>query len=367
MICARDYYGSKKAAGGSIPASEHSTITSWGVDGECDAMRNMLESYPEGLVACVSDSFDIWRACKDYWGDKLKDLIKGRITDTKFGRLVVRPDSGDPAETCCSILKILLEQFKEDVTETKTGLESLRTLSFATRLLPSAMLFGASREVGCAVRDIGKEPGDNIAFGSGGALLQKLNRDTFKCAFKCAEITINGESRDVFKDPITDKGKASKKGRLTLQLASETTGFSDSDKYKPRSDANPVPGGTGFLQLGDWRKMHILEYVGHSEKLFLFPFVVCRMEAFLWTTRWNRFEPKQTSRMDLSVEVPREVDALGVGNWGRLLESEPATYAAEACRACVAVLPFLLDSEKNAAASALVQVLRRTARARKAR
>ncbi|CAK9099158.1 Uncharacterized protein SCF082_LOCUS46446 [Durusdinium trenchii] len=63
----------------------------------------------------------------------------------------------------------------------------------------------------------------------------------------------------------------------------------------------------------------------------------------------------------------RKVDALGVGNWGRLLESEPATYAAEACRACVAVLPFLLDSEKNAAASALVQVLRRTARARKAR
>ncbi|CAL1142026.1 unnamed protein product, partial [Cladocopium goreaui] len=121
MICARDYYGSKKAAGGSIPASEHSTITSWGVEGECDAMRNMLESYPEGLVACVSDSFDIWRACKDYWGDKLKDLIKGRITDTKFGRLVVRPDSGDPAETCCSILKILLEQFKEDVTTTPTG------------------------------------------------------------------------------------------------------------------------------------------------------------------------------------------------------------------------------------------------------
>ena len=84
-------------------------------------MRNMLEAYPEGLVACVSDSFDIWRACKDYWGDKLKDLITGRITDTKFGRLIVRPDSGDPAETCTAILKILLEQFKEDVTLTPTG------------------------------------------------------------------------------------------------------------------------------------------------------------------------------------------------------------------------------------------------------
>jgi len=244
MICARDYYGAKKAAGGSIPASEHSTITSWGVDGECDAMRNMLESYPEGLVACVSDSFDIWRACKDYWGGQLKDLIKGRITDTKFGRLVVRPDSGDPAETCCSILKILLEQFKEDVTETKTG----------HKLLPPYIRViqgdGVDWEsIPKILEKLKKEKiaAENIAFGSGGALLQKLNRDTFKCAFKCAEITINGEKRDVFKDPITDKGKASKKGRLTLQLASETTGFTDADKYKPRSDANPVPGGTGCL------------------------------------------------------------------------------------------------------------------------
>mmetsp|Transcript_51749 Transcript_51749/g.116079 ORF Transcript_51749/g.116079 Transcript_51749/m.116079 type:complete len:529 (-) Transcript_51749:72-1658(-) len=244
MICARDYYGAKKAAGGSIPASEHSTITSWGVEGEVDAMRNMLESYPEGLVACVSDSFDIWRACKDYWGDQLKELIKGRITDTKFGRLVVRPDSGDPAETCTSILKILLEQFKEDVTETKTG----------HKLLPAYIRViqgdGVDWEsIPKILEKLKKEKiaADNIGFGSGGALLQKLNRDTFKCAFKCAEITINGESRDVFKDPITDKGKASKKGRLTLQLASETTGFTDADKYKPRSDSNKTPGGTGFL------------------------------------------------------------------------------------------------------------------------
>merc|ERR1712224_779799 len=59
---------------------------------------------------------------------------------------------------------------------------------------------------------------DNLAFGSGGALLQKMNRDTQKCAFKCSEITRNGESSFVFKDPITDKGKQSKKGRMTLEL-----------------------------------------------------------------------------------------------------------------------------------------------------
>merc|ERR1711971_1345079 len=86
-------------------------------------------------------------------------------------------------------------------------------------------------------------------FGSGGALLQKVNRDTFKCAFKCSEITIGGQSREVFKDPITDSGKASKKGRLTLMRTEDATalGFSDADKYQPRQGDDGVAGGTGFL------------------------------------------------------------------------------------------------------------------------
>lgn len=58
---------------------------------------------------------------------------------------------------------------------------------------------------------------DNLAFGSGGALLQKLNRDTLKCAFKCSSIVINGQEREVYKAPVTDPGKKSKKGRLTLE------------------------------------------------------------------------------------------------------------------------------------------------------
>ena len=57
---------------------------------------------------------------------------------------------------------------------------------------------------------------DNIAFGSGGGLLQKMNRDTLKCAFKCSCVTINGKEVDVFKDPIDDPGKKSKKGRMTV-------------------------------------------------------------------------------------------------------------------------------------------------------
>jgi len=244
MECATNYYGAGLASGHSIPASEHSTITSWGVEGECDAMKNMLEQYPEGLVACVSDSFNIWKACEEYWGTKLKDLIKGRISGDKFGRLVVRPDSGDPAETCTKIISILCERFAEDVTTTKTG----------HKLLPPYIRViqgdGVDYQTIPAILEALKTAGfaaDNIVFGSGGALLQKMDRDTFKCAFKCSEITINGTTREVFKDPITDKGKASKKGRLTLQKASDTTGFTDDDKYKPRGGDGGVPGGTGFL------------------------------------------------------------------------------------------------------------------------
>jgi len=57
---------------------------------------------------------------------------------------------------------------------------------------------------------------DNVTFGMGGALLQQLNRDTQKFALKCSAARINGEWIDVYKDPVTDKGKQSKRGRMTL-------------------------------------------------------------------------------------------------------------------------------------------------------
>ena len=73
-------------------------MTSWGKDetkspgGELAAMRNMLTQYPSGLVACVSDSYDIWKAINDKWGKSLKNLVMERN-----GLLVIRPDSGPPA------------------------------------------------------------------------------------------------------------------------------------------------------------------------------------------------------------------------------------------------------------------------------
>lgn len=59
----------------------------------------MLERFPTGLVACVSDSYNIWEACEKIWGSELKDLVCNR----KDGTLVVRPDSGDPPEVVVKV------------------------------------------------------------------------------------------------------------------------------------------------------------------------------------------------------------------------------------------------------------------------
>ncbi|KAJ8601021.1 hypothetical protein CTAYLR_007965 [Chrysophaeum taylorii] len=205
-VVASEYYNHAEVAGFSIPASEHSTITSWGKEAEVDAMRNMLDIYPTGLVACVSDSFDVFKACADYWGTELKDKILSRD-----GCLVVRPDSGDPPTTAVKILEILGDKLGKSKNS-----KGFWILDPHVRIIWGD---GIDYDTLCGVLGYMMAEGwsaDNIAFGSGGGLLQKLNRDTQKCAFKCSAAVVDGELRDVFKDPITDKGKVSKKGRLAL-------------------------------------------------------------------------------------------------------------------------------------------------------
>ena len=203
----REYYNpGDQLIGASIPASEHSTITSWGKERELDAMRNMLTSYPTGPVACVSDSYNIWRACTEYWGRELRMEVLGRD-----GVLVVRPDSGDPASVdvrCLALLGEALGCIEND--------KGFKVLNPKVRLIQGD---GVNCESITEVLEAMQFDGwaaENIVFGSGGALLQKMDRDTQKFAFKCSAIRIDGEWRDVFKDPITDPGKRSKRGRLRL-------------------------------------------------------------------------------------------------------------------------------------------------------
>lgn len=206
LVLLEEYYNTTEMSGFSIPASEHSTITSWGREHEVDAMRNMLEQYPKGLVACVSDSYDIYNACKNIWGKELHDLIMKRD-----GTLVIRPDSGDPVKLIPDIMSTLVDRF--GATRNSKG---YLVLNPHVRVIQGD---GITPETIPPILEELNKCGystDNLAFGSGGGLLMKCDRDVQRFAIKCSEVIVNGESREVFKQPITDGNKTSKKGRLAL-------------------------------------------------------------------------------------------------------------------------------------------------------
>ena len=207
-LLAQEYYDAEMP-GSSIPASEHSTITAWGMPGEADAFRNMLERYPRGVVACVSDSYDIFRACSELWGRELRDAVLARD-----GTLVVRPDSGDPPAVVVRVLELLGEAFGAE-----RNAKGYRLLPPQIRVIQGD---GIDYEMAAAILAAVKRSGwsaDNVGFGMGGGLLQKLDRDTQEFAFKCSEVRVKGERRHVYKDPVTDHAKRSKPGRLKLVRA----------------------------------------------------------------------------------------------------------------------------------------------------
>ena len=170
-------------------------------------MDNFLNINPTGTIAFVSDSYDIYNACEKFWGEELYDKVMKRN-----GTLVIRPDSGEPCEVLEKIFGILEKKFP--VTTNSKG---YKVLDDHIRVIQGDGIdINSMKKILEHLKKL-KWSIDNIAFGSGGGLLQKFNRDSQKCAFKCSSAIINNESRDVYKDPITDKGKKSKKGYLTLQ------------------------------------------------------------------------------------------------------------------------------------------------------
>lgn len=200
------YYNAKGSPGFSIPAYEHSTVTTWGREREVDCYRNALIQYPNGFVAVVSDSYDVDNATANIWGGDLKDMVLARN-----GTLVIRPDSGDPHVVVPRLLNILWDKFGGVVND-----KGYKVLDSHVRLIQGDGIDEYSLvTIMDAVMDAGFSM-DNLAFGSGGGLLQKIDRDTQRNAFKCNEAIIYGVSVPVWKTPKTDMTKASKGGRLKL-------------------------------------------------------------------------------------------------------------------------------------------------------
>ena len=225
ILGAMEYYDAE-VCGFSIPAMEHSTVTSWGRENEVEAYRNMLDQYakPGALLACVSDSYDIYNACK-LWGTELKQ----QLIDSG-AMVVIRPDSGNPAEVVTKCARILDTHFGHTVND-----KGFRVLNNVRILQGDGIDAVTIRGILLSLEMAGYSA-DIVAFGQGGALLQIVNRDTLRFAMKCSAAYINGKWVDVYKDPVTDTGKRSKRGRLQLVQEPggdfQTVTYSDSQTDK---------------------------------------------------------------------------------------------------------------------------------------
>lgn len=211
LLLAREFYDCKMA-GFSIPATEHSTMTVWGEERESEVYSYLLNLYPTGTFSCVSDSYDVWHACEHIWGEELRDKIENRD-----GTLVIRPDSGDPTTVVAKVLNILGSKFHYTVNS-----KGFKVLAPYIRVIQGdGVSFHTLEPILESIKSAGWST-ENVAFGSGGSLMQQLNRDTQKCAFKCSHAIVKGQAIDVYKHPITDPQKTSKKGKLTLECCPTT-------------------------------------------------------------------------------------------------------------------------------------------------
>lgn len=205
-VWAANKYYNEDMAGFSIPAAEHSTMTVWGRENEVKAYENMLDKYgDQPIFACVSDSYDIYNACEKLWG---KELYQ-KVVDTN-AMVVVRPDSGNPPEVVLKCLEILGSKF--GFTQNSKGYKVLNHV----RVIQGDGINEQSIKEICDTFIKAGWSATNVAFGMGGALLQQVNRDTQKFAYKCSHATVDGKDVDVYKEPVTDPGKNSRPGRLKL-------------------------------------------------------------------------------------------------------------------------------------------------------
>lgn len=230
VLYAKKYYNCEMA-GFSIPASEHSTMTSWKKENEEKAFENMIDKF-QGPVSIVSDSYNFFNAVDYIVGEDLKEKIKNH----KNGPVIIRPDSGDAITNVLFALESLERNFGAVINS--KGFKVLNNV----RIIQGD---GINEDTIWDLCKIIMENGysiENVAFGCGGALLQgnshsSINRDTHRFAMKCSAAIVNGELIDIYKNPITDRGKVSKKGILDLIYENGEFKTINIEKDKPHKNS----------------------------------------------------------------------------------------------------------------------------------
>jgi len=199
----------------SVPASEHSVMCSYGRDGEIDAFEHMLTLYPTGIVSIVSDTYNVYHAVS-----VLASLLSERIL-ARDGRVVFRPDSGEPRLIICGdpsgsspevragVLQLLWRVFGGTVNS-----KGYRVLNPKVGLIyGDGMFYERYADILDAMEKQGWAS-SNLVIGVGGILVQSHSRDDLGFAIKASQIKVDGKLIPIKKDPITDPGKKSLSGYL---------------------------------------------------------------------------------------------------------------------------------------------------------
>jgi nicotinamide phosphoribosyltransferase len=221
---ARKFYKEKGFVGASVPANEHSVMCAGGYETEIETFRRLLETYPSGILSVVSDTWDLWKVITEYL-PALKEQILARD-----GKLVIRPDSGDPVDIICGLPNTHTKHLTlpKNSPEFKGVIELLWDVFGGTvneqgyKVLDSHIgaIYGDSITIDradeiCSRLEAKGFASTNIVLGIGSFTYQYNTRDTFGFAMKATYVEVNGEGREIFKNPITDDGtKKSAKGLL---------------------------------------------------------------------------------------------------------------------------------------------------------
>lgn len=232
---ARKYYNASGFVAGSVNATEHSVMCAGSKDDEMGTFKRLMDTYPDGILSVVSDTWDLWKVVTEYLPTMKEEIL------ARDGKLVIRPDSGDPVDILCgkSISKIMRErrivlgEKAKALPEYKGVIELLWDIFGGTvneqgyKVLDSHIgaIYGDSitierAEQICRRLEAKGFASTNVVLGIGSFTYQFNTRDTFGFAMKATYVGVDGKGYPIFKDPVTDDGtKKSATGLLTVESA----------------------------------------------------------------------------------------------------------------------------------------------------
>ena len=241
---AEDYYNADGVIGVSVPATEHSVMGMGTKQGEIETFKRLInELYPTGIVSIVSDTWDFWQVITDYTVQLKDEILSRKENSLGLAKVVFRPDSGDPVKVICGD-----PQAEPGSPESKGAVECLWEIFSGTETTEGykvlnervGLIYGDSITLDRAKAILeGMETkgfaSNNIVFGIGSYTYQHLTRDNFGFAMKATWGKVNGEARQIFKDPLTDKGeKKSAKGLIRIEKSNN--GFNLFDEQTPEQE-----------------------------------------------------------------------------------------------------------------------------------